>query len=179
MPEEGVLQAITITEPAHRNLKLVYGAIGNQRVIVRVEERATSVPTEAAGRQVEYNYVLHNNSPELTDVVYYGTLSAHYTYQDSNLSGNPPNPRLISTCDDPMYSGAMSRIAYVFNSGTGKPHGFILSENYLSPDGLVGSAVSTLDVVNDDTRTETRGDGPSRTFNYSKDFLPAGQTSCL
>ena len=163
---------VTITEPAGRWLKLHYINFGDpnwpDRVIYQVEA--------SDGRTVQYYYGRYDDGTDtfytvLTNVVYYGdsNLTATYTYQ--GVGGNP----LLNTCIDPMYAGAMWKIAYKFAQGTnadGKTQavpGQILSENYF--DGTtIGPAVSTLSVDNSDSthpkRTETRGDGPSRNFTY-------------
>jgi RHS repeat-associated protein len=135
------------------------------------------------GRIVWYNYVGAIHAPgtvrytELASVVYpgdpgYSPPTAHYTYQAPNVpdslgyfNGYP----LLSTCDDPMYGGPMKKISYTyqgFDNGDGSISvGAIGSENYF--DGVnVGPAVSTLTINGPTTRTETRGDGPSRTFTY-------------
>lgn len=163
-----------ITEPAGRTLSLIYGTgPAGDSVITKVEERLDG-PTGAISRTVTYTYSSYQEGSTtysaLTSVDYFGdpTLTAHYTYQDSNATNIQDRP-LISTCDDSMYAGPMKRIAYKFKAGG--DYGQILSENYY--DGTaIGSAISTLaaDQVNQ-TRTETRGDGAARTFTYSGGFL--------
>lgn len=160
----------TITEPAGRNLTLCwiqYSAVGGIWVVARVEERLA--PGAQVSRAVDYHYENFNNIPgnaSLTSVDYFGdpTLTARYSYQASNEG--PPNSPLIRTCDDSMYSGAMSKIAYDFAPGLA--HGFLWRERYFNgTDPTTGPAVSTLTPPTDDeTRVETRGDGPSRTFTY-------------
>ena len=165
---------VTITEPAGRWLKLHYIRFGDPNYGDVVIDQVSA----SDGRTVQYNYTTYTDSTGgvstvLANVVYYGdsNLTATYTYQGSG--GNP----LLNTCVDPMYVGAMWKIGYKFASGTnadGKTTavpGQILSENYF--DGAtVGAAVSTLSVNNTtSTRTETRGDGPSRTFTYSAGLL--------
>jgi RHS repeat-associated protein len=127
------------------------------------------------GRSVSYHYS-HNTFPPgtvaytwLDSVTYFGdpNLVAHYTYQAPNIAtGGFP---LLKTCIDPMYRDAMWRIGYIYataNNADGTPpvYGQILSENYFNGTS-VGAAVSTLS-VNGNTRTETRGDGKTRTFTY-------------
>lgn len=67
-----------------------------------------------------------------------------------------------------MYAGPMWAIGYTFVPGSsGGVYGQIQSENYLDPTtGNIGVAVSTLS-VSGNSRTETSGDSPTRTFNYS------------
>jgi RHS repeat-associated protein len=140
------------------------------------------------GRVVQYNYSWVAHSPgtiqytQLDSVVYPadpGSPSpvAYYTYQAPNIpdyQGYYNAYPLLSTCDDPMYDGPMKRIAYVYatanDDGSSVVAGQIRSENYF--DGVnVGEAVSTLTINSSTSRTETRGDGPSRTFNYSEGKL--------
>jgi len=66
-----------------------------------------------------------------------------------------------------MYGGPMWAISYTFVPGSsGGVYGQLQSENYLDPfTGTPGQVVSSLS-ANGNSRTETRGDGPSRTFNY-------------
>jgi RHS repeat-associated protein len=171
----------TIQEPAGRWLQIIYMTPswtnwwgGHDRVIDHVQA--------SDGRVVQYNYANLNhgwgtrNYTHLVSVVYptdpgASPPTAHYTYQSSNYSdpyGGEAYP-LLRTCDDPMYQGPMKRIAYVYatanDDGSSIVPGQIRSENYF--DGVnIGPAVSTLAINSSTTRTETRGDGPSRTFNY-------------
>src|SRR5262249_22403821 len=74
---------------------------------------------------------------------------------------------LVQRCDDVRYNGAMRTIFYDYQNGG--PHGAIIDETYpgvgsvsaIAPGAPVGGAGST------DTFTETRGDSPSRSFNYT------------
>lgn len=152
----------TIREPGGRTLRLTY----YQGRITQVSEHADDNPATPARRSVIYNYSNYGNDIALTSVDYYGAFSATYTYQPSNAGGT--NPALLQTCDDPMYGGRMARIAYVFAAGAA--HGVLQSENYSSGPGNVGTPVSTL-TISGNTRTETRGDGPSRTFTYAGGYL--------
>jgi RHS repeat-associated protein len=176
-----------ITEPAGRYIQLSYINFGGTIVIDHV--------TASDGRTVQYSYIQTTFPPNtnstvcLDHVVYYGdsTLTARYTYRYSNVPGY--NIPLLSTADDPMYTGPMKRIAYVYqtaNNGDGSAptYGQLQSENYY--DGThVGAAVSTLTITGTNTRTETRGDGPARNFNYGtppfladwSDFAPGGVLS--
>src|SRR5437588_2384306 len=176
----------TIQEPAGRQIQITYMTTswtnwwgGHDRVIDHVQA--------SDGRMVQYNYTNLNHGPNtrnythLISVVYPadpGTspATAYYTYQSSNYHdryGGEGYP-LLHTCDDPMYEGPMKRIAYVYatanNDGSSVVAGQIRSENYF--DGVnIGGAVSTLTINSATDRTETRGDGPSRTFNYDSGKL--------
>ena len=160
---------VTITEPGGRWIKLYYMVLsGNPwaSVINRL--------TVSDGRSIQYSYT-YNNPPNntdasLTQVTYFNdpTLVATYTYQLANAGdGNS----LLRTCVDPMYSGPMWMIAYNYATGhnpDGTPvvYGQVLSENYF--DGTnIGAPVSTLTINTKTSRTETRGDGKTRTFTYN------------
>jgi RHS repeat-associated protein len=180
----------TIREPAGRTLQLFYLTTpwvvnslgGHDRVIDRVQA--------SDGRIVQYSYgatgfTSYGGYPYtyLGNVVYPSdpglpSPTALYTYQPSNLP--PPyylsDPPLLSSCDDPMYEGPMKRIGYVYattnDDGSAVVAGQIRSENYF--DGVnIGGAVSTLTINSATQRAETRGDGPSRIFNYSGGKLAA------
>ena len=153
-----------VTEPAGRYLQFIYRTqYGPQ--ISQVQEFINGV----GRRSVQYQYYL--GYLWLESVVYYGNnaWTARYQYTGSNIGGDLPF--LLHTCDDPMYPGPMHKIAYTYRStdnytGNHPGYGQISSENYY--DGTnVGVAVSTLTVPNATTRTETRGDGKTRTFTYT------------
>ncbi len=166
--------SMTLTEPAGRMLKIFYKrGPANDIVVDHVDEWMTSSLKE---RTVTYNYSAYNASgttySALTSVSYPDGTTATYTYQNSNIAAN--GRPLIKTCVDPMYSGPMWKIAYSFvPNGTGIVYGELQSENYF--DGTnIGAAVSTLSVTGTSTRTETRGDGPTRTFTYTSYDLTSG-----
>lgn len=151
-----------LTEPAGRYLQFGYSG-----------GRLASV-TGSDGRTVTYTYttapVPGATTPYtlLTSVRYFGdsTLDATYTYEKPNV-GSVNGAPLLKTCRDPMYAGPMKNISYTYataNNPNGTPpvYGQILSEKNLT----TGQAVSTLTINTAATRTETRGDGQTRTFIY-------------
>lgn len=158
---------MVIQEPAGRTLTLHYITTGwnGDTVIDRV--------VASDGRIVKYNYgpdpstgqtFLGNVQYQEPDSTLY--VQAIYAYQPSNIS--PSGRMLLWWAIDPMYTGPMWAISYTFRPASeGGVYGQIKSENYLNPfDGMPGQVVSSL-AINGNSRTETRGDGPSRTFNYS------------
>ncbi|HYR22270.1 MAG TPA: RHS repeat-associated core domain-containing protein [Chthoniobacterales bacterium] len=173
---------VTITEPAGRWLKLYYTTITDSTNGF-VSDVVINQVAASDGRSVQYSYVAYNGNTALDNVTYYGdpTLVASYTYQDDNTTGGGGDP-LLATCIDPMYAGPMWKIGYKFATGlnadgtTSAVYGQLLSENYF--DGsTVGAAISTLSVNNTNkTRTETRGDGKTRTFTYGTTPLLTGWT---
>src|SRR5436190_1853291 len=123
------LRRITrVTEPAGRYLQFNYPTGSNG-------PRISSV-TASDGRTVQYYYACCNNWA-LDHVVYYGNANwtAHYQYRNSNIGDPDNNPPLLATCDDPMYAGAMHKIAYVYRTadnytGSHAVYGQISSEKY-------------------------------------------------
>jgi RHS repeat-associated protein len=155
-----------VTEPAGRYLQFYYRTTSGATI---------DHVTGSDGRSVQYNYT--NISPggqvysALTSAVYYGdaTWTARYTYQAPNVPPTNGLP-LLRTADDPMYSGPMKRIGYVYKTGNNPDgsaavYGQILSENYY--DGTtIRAAVSTLEITDSTHRKETRADNKIRTFIY-------------
>jgi RHS repeat-associated protein len=173
----------TIQEPAGRWIQLVYAPTpwlnAYQSHDIVIDHVQTS-----DGRVVQYTYSATNFNglsylhTYLNYVLYptdSGSLvpTAHYTYQAPNVpdyDGQYNAPPLLASCDDPMYGGPMGKISYTYATGenpdgTWAVSGQIQSENYF--DGVnTGVAVSALTITGETTRTESRGDGPSRTFTY-------------
>jgi RHS repeat-associated protein len=158
----------TITEPAGRWLKFFYIQTpwNGDAVIDRV--------VASDGRSVKYNYggwqpagtttYTYLANAQYLDPNGVSYAQAIYAYQQDNTT---PNGRpLILWAIDPMYSGRMWAISYSFVAGS-SVYGQLQSENYLDPaTGTPGQVVSSLSGTGN-SRTETRGDGPSRTFTYS------------
>jgi YD repeat-containing protein len=164
----------TITEPSGRWLKFFYIQTpwNGDTVIDHV--------VASDGRSVKYNYGGWQpdgttNYTCLSNVQYLDPNGASYAqaiyaYQQDNTS---PNGRpLILWAIDPMYMGRMWAISYSFVPvAAGAVYGQLQSENYLDPStGTPGQAVSSLSGTGN-SRTETRGDGPFRTFTYSGPLL--------
>ena len=168
------MNTMTIQEPAGRTLTAYYISTpwNGDTVIDRV--------VSSDGRSVKYNYGGYQPAGSTTytclgNVQYLdpnGTsyVQAIYAYRPGNID---PNDRpLLLWAIDPMYPGPMWAISYSFvpgdfyQFGETPVYGELQSENYLDPfTGTPGQVVSRLS-RNGNTRTETRGDGPSRTFNY-------------
>ena len=160
-----------VIEPAGRWLHFIYTGPNNPKI---------DHVDASDGRTVQY-YYMYCNGCRLNLVRYYNNPAwdAHYQYCNSNMGqGLPP---LLWTADDPMYAGAMKRIAYDYKPATPRNpdntvpvYGQILRERYW--DGVAGheasgAIVSTLTVGSPNNnpvyRTETRGDGATRTFVYN------------
>ena len=105
-----------------------------------------------------------NSSADLTDATH-----AHYDYRTDNVPENQNSRKwypLLERADDVRYNGPMRTIRYEYQNHT--PHGAIINEKY--PDVGPVSAMSpapTFGPPTLDTFTETRGDGPKRTFTYT------------
>jgi RHS repeat-associated protein len=164
----------TVTEPAGRTLQIITrnatSAEGNTSDIV-VDHIVGS-----DGRTVYYYYTAYITANQtrytsLTSVRYFGdaTWDATYTYQAGNID---PNGRpLIASGTDPMFDGSLWKVAYDFKpAGTNADGSAVVYGQIWRVKNWEGTIVSTL-TVNAPTstgpsRTETRGDGPSRTFVY-------------
>jgi hypothetical protein len=180
-----------VTEPGGRYLQFTYSQVGGQQVLNRVDAY------DGQGHQIDWVVYHYASKPTggtivttavcLTSVDYSdGTTHAYYTYQEDNTPENPSPPcpcplklsPLVIGCDDARYHGPMRRIAYEYQQGG--PHGAILREKYW--DGVAGHEANgpTVSRINPPapspllqgvtfptTYTETRGDSPTRTFNYT------------
>ena len=105
-----------------------------------------------------------DSSADLTDSTH-----AHYEYRQDNVPENQTIQKrypLIQRCDDVRYNGPMRTIRYEYQNNT--PHGAIINEKY--PGVGAVSAMSpppTFGPPTVDAFTETRGDGPTRSFYYT------------
>jgi RHS repeat-associated protein len=160
----------SIQEPGGRWIQLAYLAVGYDVVIDHI--------LASDGRTVQYNYNQAYYPPGtvtytyLDNVVYYPDPTnplpaiAHYSYQGPN-AGNPNNTPLLATADDPMYVGPMKKISYTYASGTNADQSLVVAGQVWSENsGTTGQPVSIVQVPTATWRSETRGDGPSRTFKY-------------
>ena len=168
---DGTLQKVT--EPAGRYLQFYYTTVGGKTVVDHV--------SGSDGRSVQYYYIQSAFSPGTTSyvcldhVIYFGDSQWTATYRYQAPNGPYPNGiPLLWKADDPMYEGPMRRIGYIYRTtanpdGSAVVVGEIQSENYYDGTNVL-AAVSTLTVGasgNPYIRTETRGDGRTRTFTYT------------
>jgi RHS repeat-associated protein len=181
-----------VTEPAGRYLQFTYGAVNGYQELTQVDaydgqgNRIDYVVYRYSAIKPKGNGTQGTAVNCLTSVDYSDGTHAYYTYQDDNAPENPSPPcpcsikvfPVLKTCKDVRYKGPMRNICYAYqNNG---PHGAITQENYW--DGVSGHegngpmVSKTLplppsplitDVNFDTTYTEYRGDGPTRTFNYT------------
>ena len=187
---------MTVTEPGRRYLYFIFTALSQNSglFLTRVEAHGLGNGTVTDWVNYHYDQKLPGGSGTLkwclTRVDYADSnpnnlnddTHAHYTYEQDNVPDQPTRGSskfwpLVSTCHDPRYKGPMRRIAYDYQ-GNG-PHGAITAERYSASDGNKGLTVSSIPgnlpsplsggpVFQMPTNfTETRGDGPTRTFNYT------------
>ena len=162
-----------VTEPAGRYLEFTYRDT-NSAWISQVQEFINGVGRRSVQYQYPAGYLW------LGSVVYYGNAAWTARYQYIGSIGDPNLPPLLWTADDPMYAaGPMKRISYEYKTGTNSDgtqavYGQVWKVRYWN--GTVGQenngpVVSTLTVGfpnnNPVYRTETRGDGATRTFIYN------------
>ena len=178
-----------VTEPGGRYLQFTYNASYLLTQVDAYDGRGNRVD------YVVFHYSAikpKNNGTQgtavncLTSVDYSDGTHAYYTYKDDNSPENPSPPcpcpmkvyPVLKTCKDVRHKGPMRNIRYVYQDPG--PHGAILREKYW--DGISGHEddgpmVSRIDppapspllqgVTFPTTYTEYRGDGPTRTFNYT------------
>jgi YD repeat-containing protein len=187
-----------VTEPGGRYLQFTYAQVGQRQMLSQVDAY------DGQGNRVDYVIYHYASKPTggnivttamcLTLVDYSDGQHATYTYTTDNSPNNPTPPcpcpqkllPLLQTCQDVRYKGPMRQICYEYQIGG--PHGAIIAERYSLNGSTNGPRVSRIDppapsplVSNpnfDTTYTEYRGDGPTRTFNYTSLHLgrPADET---
>jgi RHS repeat-associated protein len=174
-----------VIEPGGRYLLFIYTSPHGTRMLTRVEAHGFGNGTVTDS--VDYSYTVVDPggsgtpSDELTGVAYSDGTTASYAYQADNVAENPPRTfkiyPLLSVATDVRYKGPMRQISYLYDVAAypvSAPHGAILRErNYAA--GLDVSKIqpqlvaSLLDGSDPPTLfTETRGDGQTRTFTYSR-----------
>ena len=143
-----------IVEPGGRYLQITYNSNGYIGTVAAYDGRGNVT------QSVNYTYSGTGASTVLARVDYSDGTSATYTYStaaDQHL-------RCLKSCDDVRYSGPMGKIYYEYNSVyPNDARGTLKRERY----SATGAIVSTLTYPSENVRVETRGDGPTRTFNYT------------
>jgi RHS repeat-associated protein len=153
-----------ITEPGGRYLLLSYSAADGTTITGVQAVTADNNVTQSVTYTYSDTTATGGVYTTLTAASYSDGTVAQYTYQNDNSGKNgAPKIPLLQTCDDVRYSGPMHQIQYLFVLGD-RIRGKIKSE--MKPGS--GEAVSTLTfpATRAQTRVETRGDGPKRTFTY-------------
>jgi YD repeat-containing protein len=177
-----------VTEPGGRYLQFNYSQLNGYTMLHEVD----AYDRQGGSRidWVVYNYTSRSPGGQygppmncLTSVDYSDGQHAYYTYQDDNAPEHPGPPcpcvikvmPLLRTCRDVRYKGAMRHICYDYQDNG--PHGAIIAERYSLNGSTDGPRVSKIDppapsplVQSPDfptTFTESRGDGPTRSFTYT------------
>src|ERR1700686_1062307 len=170
---DGSSRVSQITEPGGRYFQINYndhGAIGNVQ--------AFDGPAGNLVETVSYTYSLQTlggySGYHLTQVNYDDGSQAIYTYIASNTGSVGA---LVHTCDDVRFAGPMKQIKYEYMPAGG-PYdvswGQIKAERNFSSDQVV-SQLSPVPyepthwTAAHFQRTETRGDGATRLFQYGND----------
>ena len=169
-----------VTEPGGRYLKFIYDPNvtdpDSGRLLTRVE--AHGLGNATVTDWVNYSYTLVSagvqgrNKMMLTRVDYSDSnpnnlndnTHAHYTYRSDNVMENQATHKmypLLQRCDDVRYNGPMRTIRYEYESAGA--HGAIINEK--CPNVGIVSAITPGIGYN---FTETRGDGPTRSFTYTQ-----------
>ena len=162
-----------VTEPAGRWLQLSY-----------IAGPLISSVQSSDGRQVIYTYKSASFSSGAPVYTYLDTVAYYsdptigttfYIYKAPNVPdafGIYSGPPALAYCDDAMYDGPMKQIAYDYLHYNVDPYavyGELLSEKHQTTAEPVSTISSGINGV-DFTRTEVRGDGPSRTFFYRSQY---------
>jgi YD repeat-containing protein len=179
-----------VTEPGGRYLQFNYSPVNGVTMLTEVDAY------DGRGNRTDYvvyHYISISPGGQygppancLTSVDYSDGQHAYYTYQGDNVPENPGPPcpcsikvfPVLKTCKDVRYKGPMRNIFYEYQDQGA--HGAITKENYW--DGVSGHEGNgpmvskalplppspLITQVNFDTAyTEYRGDGLTRTFNYT------------
>ncbi|HEX9423715.1 MAG TPA: RHS repeat-associated core domain-containing protein [Pyrinomonadaceae bacterium] len=179
-------QRVKVTEPGGRCLWFTYSAQDQDGTKLLTWVQAYDVdgspgsPTPPTGHiidSVNYTYTACDPGVEgrpwkkmLTGVNYSDGRSASYQYRTDNVHEDQTSHKMypvLQWCDDVRYNAPMRTIRYDYqNAG---PHGAIIDEKYpgIGAVSAISPGVPTGGQGTQDTFTETRGDGPDRTFNYT------------
>jgi RHS repeat-associated protein len=165
---------MTVTEPGGRYLLFKYN--GPQARLSSVE--AHGLGNATVTDWVNYSYTLTSPGGTgaslycLTGVAYSDGTSAAYTYTQDNVQAQYKVLPLLSTANDVRYHGPMRQIAYDYQ-GYPTPHGAITAERFSAGGTLVSrispgaTSCASFNCQMETDFTETRGDGPTRTFHYT------------
>jgi RHS repeat-associated protein len=184
---DGLNRVSRVTEAGGRYLEFIYGsgpdytdpAYGNQLLQTvkawdgrgNLIESVTYTYSNVDSGGVIPTTGQHIIRKMLTGASYGDNTLASYTYTTDNVPDNPPRTfkfdPLLEECNDKRCAGPMRRIRYDYqNLG---PHGAITAEKYpgVSPAVSTISPGAVFGAPTIDTFTETRGDGPTRSFYYT------------
>jgi RHS repeat-associated protein len=171
-----------VTEPGGRYLEFFYQTTPNNLVMI-------SMVTANDGRgnvieTVSYDYELvwlvtgnvYRPDYNLRTVHYDDNSQASYVYAASNMDYEANSitwqfDQVVHSCDDPRYAGPMKQIQYQYVQKYELPQDFVGRGLVKAEKNLLGQVVTQItyptswDYPHRNQRTETRGDGPSRSFS--------------
>jgi len=169
-----------VTEPGGRYLQFYYNDTDQDQTKLLTKVEAHGLGNNSVTDSVNYTYLeydpisppIPNRRKKMLRQVYYsdGTPPVTYDYRTDNVPENQTSHKwypLLRRCDDVRYNGPMRSIIYEYQ-GHG-PHGAIINEkspNVVDAVSAIAPGV-TFSPPSLDTFTETRGDGPTRTFTYT------------
>jgi RHS repeat-associated protein len=164
-----------VTDPGGRYLQFLYSA--DHLLLTRVEAHMWANTSASAWVNYTYTSVSPGNGGAsvkcLTRVDYSDGTAATYTYREDNKTWDTTGLKiwpLLETCDDVRYEGAMRQIKYEYYTGDQSiAHGEIYREKCYTTGAAVATIAPELTAAapNANVFTETRGDGPTRTFTYT------------
>ena len=160
---DSVPRLTQVTEPAGRWLKIYYRT--DSAFFGLIDHVDAGYGSATLTQTVTYAYGTFTYSTSsykvLTGANYSDGTAATYAYQHSNVYPYTGIP-LIWKCYDVRYPGPMKNIAYDFVQGGF--YGQLSHEKYPKTDGTFTNVVTFA--ISGATRTETRGDGPQRSFTF-------------
>ena len=170
-----------VTEPGGRYLQFLYYTSGTSLGLLQTVEAHDGQGNTTDSVNYSYTSVpsggqFFGPSMMLTGVSYYDNTSATYGYEGDNVPDLPGPPfyifrmyPLLNYCNDVRYNGPMREIAYFYQRGG--PHGAILREKNptVGPISTIapGLPLRTVPGQMQTNFTETRLDGPTRSFTYT------------
>lgn len=173
-------QLVRVTEPGLRYLQINRDSAQKITSVQAFDGRGNLTQTVSYGYSTLNLPGTYGPSIYLTQVNYDDGAQATYTYQSPNVvdTQTASAPGLIKTCDDPRYAGPMKQIEYQFVTGTNNPQftwGQLKAEKNFTTHQVVSQVTyPSYPGVNPPTdmgpykRTETRGDGATRWFQYGE-----------
>jgi RHS repeat-associated protein len=165
-----------VMEPGGRYLQFFYNATDPDGTVLLTRVEAHGLGNTTVTDWVNYSYTLISagvegrNKKMLTGVAYSDGTSATYEYRGDNVTESQTTHKmypLLQRCDDVRYNSPMRTIRYEYQNGG--PHGVIINEKNpgVGAVSAIAPGVPTGGRGTVDSFTETRGDGPTRTFNYT------------